>query len=406
MKYKLLKDLYYTDKEDYEKEYVHRLNSEFTYHIDININGNDAFFFTQPYLFEQINKMIKKDCELVFLCRQLPGVAIDHFIRKSLIGEIVGTNDIEQVHSSRSEISEFFELSEKKAKNNRFRDIIKRYDLLGQEQYELKTCSDIRSIYDNLLYEEIKDESPNDLPDGEFFRNSYVNIHTATDKVIHKGITPESKIIDYMTKSLQFLNNEEINIFFRIAIFHYLFGYIHPFYDGNGRMSRFISSALLYKNMSAYIIAYRLSTTIKENKTQYYKAFEECNDPKNKGDLTPFIYMFFEIILKSMNNLEITLTKKCDKLSYYEQKIPFLPNSNNKNSHKIYYLLIQASLFSEKGIRKKEMSSVLAINQVTLNNYFKNIPDEFLNIKISNRTHFFSLNLDKFDSLIEENSSQ
>lgn len=404
MKYKLLKDFYYTDKAKYEEEYDRRFNSEFTYHLNISINGNEAFFFAQPYLYEQIYKIVKNDCELFFLCKQLPSIAISHFIHKSLIGEIVGTNDIEQVHSTRKEISDYLGHPQKRTKRSRFKDIINRYNLLGQEHYDLKSCSDIRTIYDNLLYEEIKDESPSDLPDGEFFRRSGVNVHTATDKVIHKGITPESRIINYMTKALAFLNDENINLFFRIAVFHYLFGYIHPFYDGNGRMSRFISSALLYKNMSAFIIAYRLSTTIKENKNLYYKAFKECNDPKNKGDMTSFIYMFFEIILKSMDNLKASLIDKIDKLYYYEHNISLLPHSDIKHSHNIYFILIQASLFSENGICKKELSEALSINPGTLNNYFKKIPSELLNIKISNRTQFFSLDLDKFDLLIEDSA--
>ena len=111
-----------------------------------------------------------------------------------------------------------------------------------------------------------------------------------------------------MTKSLEFLNCDDVNILFRIAIFHYIFGYIHPFYDGNGRMSRFISSVLLYNNLNTKILAFRLSYTIKQNINEYYKAFKECNDPKNKGDLTPFVFMFFDIILKAMDNLEASLS--------------------------------------------------------------------------------------------------
>lgn len=111
--------------------------------------------------------------------------------------------------------------------------------------------------------------------------------------MIYKGVQPESVIIKYITKSLEFLNRDDVNFLFRIAIFHYLFGYIHPFYDGNGRTSRFISSALLYENMRTDILAFRLSYTLKQNINEYYKVFKECNDPKNKGDLTPFVYMFF-----------------------------------------------------------------------------------------------------------------
>ena len=77
----------------------------------------------------------------------------------------------------------------------------------------------------------------------------------------------------------------------RIAIFHYLFGYIHPFYDGNGRTSRFINSYLLSKKLQ-FLVSYKLSYTIKENMNSYYKSFKETNDEKNKGNLSFFVISF------------------------------------------------------------------------------------------------------------------
>ena len=52
----------------------------------------------------------------------------------------------------------------------------------------------------------------------------------------------ESKIIETMNQALTLLNDEDIDVLIRSAIFHFVFGFIHPFYNGNGRMARFISS--------------------------------------------------------------------------------------------------------------------------------------------------------------------
>lgn len=93
-----------------------------------------------------------------------------------------------------------------------------------------------------------------------------------------------------MEKALQFLHTDSCDYLLRIAVFHYLFGYIHPFYDGNGRTSRFISSYLLSQKLNSSI-GYRLSYTIKEHLPQYHEAFKICNHYNNKGDLTPFAEM-------------------------------------------------------------------------------------------------------------------
>lgn len=77
-------------------------------------------------------------------------MAINQYISKSLIGEITGTNDIEHIHSSRSEINKVLEMG-KSAKNKRFIDIINRYGMLGREPIKLNSCKDIRIIFDELL---------------------------------------------------------------------------------------------------------------------------------------------------------------------------------------------------------------------------------------------------------------
>lgn len=93
---------------------------------------------------------------------------------------------------------------------------------------------------------------------------------------------PEEKINLMMTQALNILNDRDIIPILRIAIFHYLFGYIHPFYDGNGRTSRFISSYLLSKELNT-LTGFGLSYAIKENISQYYKGFKTVNEKKIKG---------------------------------------------------------------------------------------------------------------------------
>ena len=80
---------------------------------------------------------------------------------------------------------------------------------------------------------------------------------------------------------------------------YYMVGYIHPFYDGNGRLNRFISCCLLSKTFHP-IVAYRLSCTIKQNKASYYDAFDYVDDRSSSGDLPPFIIILTELVHKSI----------------------------------------------------------------------------------------------------------
>ncbi len=62
--------------------------------------------------------------------------------------------------------------------------------------------------------------------------------------ILHVRLQPETKIVEYIGEMLTFLKYFDAPQPFKIMASHYLFEYIHPFYDGNGRVGRFIISKL------------------------------------------------------------------------------------------------------------------------------------------------------------------
>ena len=90
---------------------------------------------------------------------------------KCLIDEIVLTNKIEGVNSTRKEITEVLEkLSEKKS-DRRFHGLVMKYSMLMDcASLKLDTCQDVRDIYNDLVLREVVEENPHDAPDGVIFR--------------------------------------------------------------------------------------------------------------------------------------------------------------------------------------------------------------------------------------------
>ena len=101
MKYEHLKSVSYQSTEEYEKLYNSRFNSDEAVHIDLLINGSSAFFLRTPDLYEQIIRINKLDRKDRILCEKLPSRAKSWFKKKCLIDEIVSTNVIEGVISTR-----------------------------------------------------------------------------------------------------------------------------------------------------------------------------------------------------------------------------------------------------------------------------------------------------------------
>ena len=364
MNYQLLSHLFYKDKEEYNALYKQRMLAESTVVLPIKIGDHNAFYCLCPEIYEISLRIMQLDKMVSVIEDELPNAALIQFSNKCLIDEIKLTNDIEGVYSTRKELSAVLYEVNSKAKKKRFYGLLNKYQMLTSDnEFPLNTSTDIREIYNDLVFKEVAEDCAENIPDGEIFRKDMAEVTTSTQKVIHKGAYPETKIIQLMEQSLNVLNQKEIPILIRISIFHYLFGYIHPFYDGNGRTSRFISSYLLSKEFE-FLIGFRLSYTIKEHIKEYYDAFKECNDEKNLGDLTPFIIMFLNIILESFENLYEALEKRKNLLSKYSEIIE--NNNMTEGLKKFAYVLTQASLFSDEGITKRQLGIELDISPSTV----------------------------------------
>lgn len=394
MSYVLLSDLFYKNKEEYELLYKKRLSSESTRILPVKIGTNNAFYCLCPEIYDMSLKIMQLDKAVSKVRLLLPVSALGQFTKKCLIDEIRLTNDIEGVYSTRKELAAIFEKMGKKSEKKRFYGLVNKYSMLiSGGEFDLITSPDIRDIYNELVLNEVVSDCPENAPDGEIFRKDMAEITTPTQKVIHKGAYPETKIIQLMEQSLNILNQKDIPILIRISIFHYLFGYIHPFYDGNGRTSRFISSYLLSREFE-HLIGFRLSYTIKAHIKEYYDAFKNCNDEKNSGDLTPFIIMFLKIILESFENLYDALNSRRELLSKYVDIIEKNDTLSEENKD-FLFIMVQVSLFSYEGITKKALCSELSISPSTVDKRLTKFKDWLIADK-SGRAIKYMLDLNKF----------
>ncbi|MDO4732210.1 MAG: Fic family protein [Bacillota bacterium] len=397
MPYKSLAKLFHKDPEHYEEIYQSRFHHENARHLDFAIGDAPAFFLESSELIYRLLAIERTDKEILKIAALLPDAALAQFQKRCLLDEMFLSNKMEGVHSSRRELLENLESP---VRRNRFYGLVQKYVLLSQkESIPLESCQDVRRLYDELLWTEIEYEDPKDLPDGEIFRKESVSVSSEVQKEIHRGLYPEAAIREAMKKALFILNDERIEILFRIAIFHYLFGYIHPFYNGNGRMSRFISSYFLSREFSP-LLAYRLSFTIKESKSTYEKAFKTCNDPRNRGDLSPFLHTFLGFVEKAASQLLEALESRLEKLRYYKKILPLLPLYQEKQMDELYAYLLQASLFTDFGISTKDLLQLLEISHSTLKKRLAPIIDSgLIELHTEGRANYYQLNLQRLDEL-------
>ncbi|MBT5530603.1 MAG: Fic family protein [Cytophagia bacterium] len=94
----------------------------------------------------------------------------------------------------------------------------------------------------------------------------------------------------------------------KCALFAYDFVSIHPFQDGNGRLSRLISTILLLKNGYKWIQYVSFEHEIESRKNEYYRVLRNCQAQRPNENVTEWVNFFFNALI----NIQGQLMKKLE----------------------------------------------------------------------------------------------
>jgi len=126
------------------------------------------------------------------------------------------------------------------------------------------------------------------------------------------------------------IGNMEVEPLIAVPIFIHDFLCIHPFNDGNGRMSRLLTTLLLYRN-GFYVGKYiSLESKIAKNKDLYYNALSQSQHGWHEGteDVIPFIKYLLATILAAYKDFD-------DRFSLVETKLPAIEIVRRASMNKI-----------------------------------------------------------------------
>src|SRR5258708_8179092 len=124
----------------------------------------------------------------------------------------------------------------------------------------------------------------------------------------------------------------------RTAIFVYDLLSIHPLQDGNGRMSRLLSSLLLLRQGYSWIEYVSFEHEIENRKSEYYAVLMQCQSNRPGEDVSSWV-LFFLDCLKNIQNLlikKLEVQTNSDRMSPREKMIyVFVKNHPGSKSGEI-----------------------------------------------------------------------
>ncbi|ATH63128.1 Fic family protein [Staphylococcus pasteuri] len=390
MTYKTLKTIFHmSDEQNFEKEYQQRLNNFTTYVTDIEINPIrkqtqikcmmfPLFFCPTKTIIIKAEKILINSSEINKLINSQPIVATTSYLKKLLINEMQSTNEKENVRSTKKELADALNNNNLKS-NKRFRGLVYQYSLLlSDEDFTLNEISDFRKAYDLLLSNEIADE---DLPDGLMFRKQGVGVRdTSKEKWVHRNEYSEYEIVDFLNKMLNFISHYEAPVLLKILASHFMFEYLHPFYDGNGRLGRYIIAKLLKDNLE-HVTALTFSYAVNRNKNKYDKAFASTSHFLNKGEMTYFIDVMLDLIIEGQKT---AIEQFKENIAMIETLYGRLENLNLKeHEKKVLFILLQDKVFGNEYTRisLRELVEFLPFGRKKLDSIIKKHEDKLHKVK-------------------------
>ena len=254
----------------------------------------------------------------------------------------------------------------------------------------------IRTLHKTLLREDYTEYRQ--LPDGTNF--SYV-VHAGQYKTRPNSvITPTGERFEYaspeetpalMTDLLQWYNQAEaegtMSPIELASLFHYRYIRIHPFEDGNGRISRLIVNYILYRH------GYPMIVVRTKDKKNYLAALSKCDAVVGKipsdgaqaslEQTKPFVDYMTGVLCKDISTNIAVIKDKDRSIWWYNGELITFKSQNTIN-------LLDA-LNEDGKITVRDLADKLGINKSAVQKQLKTLQDKGYIIRVGGRSGYWKV---------------
>lgn len=187
------------------------------------------------------------------------------------------------------------------------------------------------------------------------------------------------KLMDNVESYINEAERLDVDHLVKLALFHFQFESIHPFYDGNGRTGRILNILYLIQyNLLDTPILY-LSRYIVEHKSDYYKLLQAVRDHNNWEDY--IVFMITAITQTSKETLRMVKNIK-DTMADFKIKL--------RSNYKFYSQDLLNHLFKQPYTKIEFLEKELSVSRVTAAGYLNQLADDGLLDKYKlGRTNYY-----------------
>ena len=195
---------------------------------------------------------------------------------------------------------------------------------------------------------------------------------------IHYIAPPHHTLNQEMQACFNYINHAKDNPYVKSALAHLWFVMIHPYDDGNGRITRTIANYVLSKELGLNHKYFSISSAVVKDKKNYYTALEKTNKIINNKefDFTDWILWHTSMINSAINNSLQNIQIVVNKTRFWDRTREL--NLNEKQTKVINKLLNAGEGNFEGGLTNKKYRAIAGTTQLTASRHIKELVDKGL----------------------------
>jgi len=182
---------------------------------------------------------------------------------------------------------------------------------------------------------------------------------------VHYEAPPSDVVPDMMTDFLRWINSDNTvtDPVLKAAVAHLWFVAIHPFDDGNGRLTRTITDMQLAKADGFHLRFYSMSAEILREKKTYYEILEHTTS--NSTDITEWLEWFLNTMKSSILRAEETVKRVVSKSSFWQRHREIPMNERQVKMVNMLWDGFTGKLTSSKWAKITKTSQATALRDIT-----------------------------------------
>ena len=214
---------------------------------------------------------------------------------KAMEEEVLSTFRIEQIDTSRESVRRILSgLAPKDKEECRIYGMKQGLEFIADISNSI-TEENLFRLYHMTIGDFLSEEDC--LLPGHWYRHDGVTV--IGSKVEHPGL-PWQKLPAYMAELVAYAAEKTTqNDLIKAAILHFALAYLHPYFDGNGRMARLLHLWYLVQQGYSSALFVPMSRFVEESRSRYYKAYTQMEQNQQISgvlDVTPLLVYFAESV--------------------------------------------------------------------------------------------------------------